>query len=150
MKVNWGKKPRKQSKVWRGYRKSLECSKLQRRWTVKENPYVHDKNGKHVSNSEEVYKIMKDHFKCNFYEESIIHCPHLLGSTKTSINELQHKKWDKHLKSQQQQGCWTRQNIHWICRICSCIRSCIYPRIIKPCPQKSWNIGYYCSYFDCS
>ena len=57
-----------------------------------ENPYVHDKNGKHVSNSEEVYKIMKDHFKCNFYKESIIHCPHLLGSTKTSINELQHKK----------------------------------------------------------
>ena len=35
------------------------------------NPFVHDKNGKYVLNLEEVYKIIKDHFKHHFYEESI-------------------------------------------------------------------------------
>ena len=40
-----------------------------------ENPFVHNKNGEHVSNPEEVHKIIKDHFKCHFYEENIESLP---------------------------------------------------------------------------
>ena len=55
------------------YKKSLECSKLQRCWTVKDSKTLlcMTKNGKYVLNPEEVYKIIKDHFKHHFYEESI-------------------------------------------------------------------------------
>ena len=40
-----------------------------------ENPLVHDEDGKHVSNPEEVYKTIKDYFKRHFYEESIESLP---------------------------------------------------------------------------
>ena len=46
-----------------------------------ENTYEYGKNGKQVSNSEEIYKIIKDNFKYNFYGESINHNPRLLGSS---------------------------------------------------------------------
>ena len=56
------------------------------------NLFVHDKIENYVSNPEEVYKIIKDHFKRHFYEESIESLPRLLGSNKTSVNQLQQKK----------------------------------------------------------
>ena len=46
-----------------------------------ESIYEYGKNGNQVSNSEEIYKIIKDHFKYNFYEESINYNPRLLGSS---------------------------------------------------------------------
>ena len=46
-----------------------------------ENTYEYGKNGSQVSNSEEIYKIIKDHWKYNFYEESINYNPRLLGSS---------------------------------------------------------------------
>ena len=56
------------------------------------NPFVYDKIENYVSNPEEVYKIIKDHFKRRFYEESTESLPRLLGSNKTLINQLQQKK----------------------------------------------------------
>ena len=54
--------------------KMLDCKSF-------ENTYEYGKNGKQVSNSEEIYKIIKDNFKYNFYRESINHNPRLLGSS---------------------------------------------------------------------
>ena len=46
-----------------------------------ESIYEYGKNGNQVSNSEEIYKKIKDHFKYNFYEASINYNPRLLGSS---------------------------------------------------------------------
>ena len=57
-----------------------------------ENPFVHDRNGKHASNPGEGYKIIKDHFKPHFYEQSIESLHSLLGRRKNSVKQLQQKK----------------------------------------------------------
>ena len=60
---------------------NVQSCKDPERWKIKK-PFVHDKNEKNVSNSEEVYKIIKDHFKRQFYEESIESLPLFTGQQK--------------------------------------------------------------------
>ena len=47
-----------------------------------ENPFVHEKNGKHVLKPEELCKIIKDHIKCHLCEESIEFLPPFTGKQK--------------------------------------------------------------------
>ena len=66
--------------------KIFEAAKMLNRIRF-EDPFVHDRNGKHVSNPEEVYKIIEDHFKCHFYEKNIESLPRFTGQQE-SLDKL--------------------------------------------------------------
>ena len=68
------KRLKKESKMFKTA-KVLNCKRFER-------TFVHDENGKHVSNPEEVYKRIKDHFKRHFCEESIEPLPPFTGQQK--------------------------------------------------------------------
>ena len=47
-----------------------------------ENPFIHDKDGKHISNPQEIYNTVRDHFKNHFYDEDIQTLPAFIGEPK--------------------------------------------------------------------
>ena len=36
-----------------------------------ENPFVHDKDGKNITNPNEIYRTVRNHFKNHFYDENV-------------------------------------------------------------------------------
>ena len=57
-----------------------------------ENPFVHNKDGKYISNPEEVYKIKKYPSNVISMRKVLNYYPRSLARRKTSINQLQQKK----------------------------------------------------------
>ena len=48
-----------------------------------ENPFVHDKDGKNITNPNEIYRTVSNHFKNHFYDENVKKVSPFVGEPKT-------------------------------------------------------------------